>query len=84
MHYILLWPELLFIGKLCITIIISFGIVCLKWIWKCLENANNDQMDVYFPDIGKIIIELASNLFFVRDGLAVHFYFVRSHRVLSF
>ena len=35
-----------------------------------------------FPDIGKIIIELASNFFFVRDGLAVHFYFVRSHRVL--
>ena len=35
-----------------------------------------------FPDIGKIFIELASNLFFVRDGLAVHFYFVRSHRVL--
>ena len=35
-----------------------------------------------FPDIGKIIIELASNFFFVRDGLAVHLYFVRSHRVL--
>ena len=35
-----------------------------------------------FPDIGKIIIELASNFFFVRDGLAVHFYVVRSHRVL--
>ena len=35
-----------------------------------------------FPDIGKISIELASNLFFVKDGLAVHFYFVRSHRVL--
>ena len=34
-----------------------------------------------FPDIGKIIIEHASNFFFVRDGLAVHFYFVRSHRV---
>ena len=35
-----------------------------------------------FPDIGKIIIELASNFFFVRDGLAVHFYVVRSHRGL--
>ena len=34
-----------------------------------------------FPDICKIIIEHASNFFFVRDGLAVHFYFVRSHRV---
>ena len=37
-----------------------------------------------FPDIGKIIIEHASNFFFVRDGLAVHFYFVRSHRVFFF
>ena len=36
----------------------------------------------FVPDIGKIIIELASNFFFVRDGLAVQFYFVRSHRVL--
>ena len=35
-----------------------------------------------FPDIGKKIIELASNFCFVRVGLAVHFYFVRSHRVL--
>ena len=35
-----------------------------------------------FPDIGKIMIELASNFCFIRDGLAVHFYFVGSHRVL--
>ena len=35
-----------------------------------------------FLDIGKIIIELASNFFFVRDGLAVHFYFAWNHRVL--
>ena len=27
-----------------------------------------------FPDIGKIIIEHASNFFFVRDGLAVHLF----------
>ena len=40
---------------------------------------------VYFickisPDIGNIII--ASNFFFVKDGLAIHFYLVRSHRVV--
>ena len=29
MHGILSWPELV-IGQLCITLIISFGLVCLK------------------------------------------------------
>ena len=31
MHDILSWPELVFIGKLFITLIISFGFVCLNW-----------------------------------------------------
>ena len=31
MHDILSWPELVFIGNLFITLIISFGLVCLKW-----------------------------------------------------
>ena len=35
-----------------------------------------------FPDIGKMIIELARNFLFVNDGLVVHFYLFRSHRVL--
>ena len=35
-----------------------------------------------FPDIGKIIIELTSNFFFVNDGLAVHFYLFWSHSIL--
>ena len=30
-HDILSWPELVFIGKLFITLIISFGLVCLRW-----------------------------------------------------
>ena len=35
-----------------------------------------------FPDIGKIIIELTRNFFFVNDGLAVHFYLFGNRRVL--
>ena len=31
MHDIFSWPELVFIGKLFITLIISFGLVCLNW-----------------------------------------------------
>ena len=31
MHDILSWTELVIIGKLFITLIISFGLVCLKW-----------------------------------------------------
>ena len=31
MHDILTWPELVFIGKLFITLIISYGLVCLRW-----------------------------------------------------
>ena len=53
MHDILSWPALVFIGKLFITLIISFGLVCLRW-----------------------------NLEMLGDGLAVHFYFIRSHRGL--
>ena len=34
MHDILSWPELVFIGKLFITLRISFGLVCLKWNLK--------------------------------------------------
>ena len=46
MHDILSWPELVFIGKLFNTFFISLGLVFLSGIWKCLENANNDQMGV--------------------------------------
>ena len=31
MHDILSWPELVFIGKLFITLIISYWLVCLRW-----------------------------------------------------
>ena len=47
MHDILSWPEFVFIGKLFNTFLISFGLVFLSGIWKCLANANNDQMGVY-------------------------------------
>ena len=79
MHDILSWPELVFIGKLFTTLRppSSFGLVFLKWIfWKCLENADNDQMDVsivsakFFP---MSVTEFARNFFFVNDGLFVHF-----------
>ena len=37
MHDILSWPELVFIGKLFITLIISVGLVCLKWNLEMLD-----------------------------------------------
>ena len=92
MHDILSWPELVFIGKI---IYYTYNFIWVSLLKVEFGNAWRMQImikwmfirGVYFickifPDIGNIIIELASNFFFARDGLAVHFYFVRSHIVL--
>ena len=61
----------------------EFGNVCrMQMIIKCMFIRGVYFICKIFPDIGKLIIELARNFFFVNDGLSVHLYLFRSHRLL--